>query len=305
MLDVARLNRIARRQRGLFTLDQALHAGWTRPTIRRWLADGFWEEVAPRVYRSPTFALSWIDTCMAEALSADAIAARRSAAALYGLMSPPRQPELLVARRRRNLDRVAIHSTQDLPASDLTRVGVVPATMPIRTVIDTANDLRLADVEDLVDRALLRRLAHPIALARRAHELMAPARPGAARVLAALSTRHPDLVHLRNEWEAKVVRLCERLGLPEPEVNVMVRVGGRRRYLDVAWQPAFVNLEFDGYEPHMSTRKAFEDDRVRQNDLVDAGWMVFRLTSAMLTRRHFEPVARAVSHRSSTRGIAV
>src|SRR5690242_4544440 len=104
---MARLHRIARRQRGVFTLEQALAVGWTRFTVRQWLEGRIWEEVAPRVYRYPTDAMAWTDTLMAAVLSANAVAARRSATALYGLMHPPTEPQLLVARGRRNLDRAS------------------------------------------------------------------------------------------------------------------------------------------------------------------------------------------------------
>jgi very-short-patch-repair endonuclease len=74
-------------------------------------------------------------------------------------------------------------------------------------------------------------------------------------------------------------------------------VGGRRRFLDVAWPEPMVLLEFDGYLPHIETRTVFDDDRLRQNDLIDAGWKVFRFTATMLgrnARREFAPVRRAV-----------
>jgi hypothetical protein len=198
-----------------------------------------------------------------------------------------------------------IHSTTDLPPSDLTRVGPIPTTAPIRTIIDAAGHLPPDRVADLVDRALLRGLVHPVSLDRRARDLEAPARPGAARVMRSLATVHPDLQMARNEWEARVLRLCARFDLPLPTPNLEIHVGGRRRYLDVAWQPSMVLLEFDGYMPHMESRRVFAEDRLRQNDLVSAGWLVFRVTSTMLTPRHFRPIAEAVSHRHQLHRTAV
>ena len=40
-------------------------------------------------------------------------------------------------------------------------------------------------------------------------------------------------------------------------------------------------LEFDDFDPH-TVRDVFDDDRVRQNALVAAGWTVLRVTSRML-----------------------
>jgi hypothetical protein len=289
-----------RRQLGLVTLSQALQCGFARKTIRSWLASGMLDEPAPRVYFFAGLPQTWRTQLLAYALSADALATRLSAAALYDCHQPPPVPQLLVVRNRRNLDRVEIHSTLDLPASDITRVGPIPATMPVRTIIDAANDLPRAGVEDLVDKFLIRRLAYPVPLEKRARELLAPARPGAARVLRAVSSRHPDLEQARNDWEARILRLSRKFGLPDPTPNLPVIVGGRLRLLDSGWSPARVDLEFDGFLPHLETRRVFDDDRARQNDLVDDDWMVFRLTSTMLGKdaaKHFEPIARAVSHR--------
>ena len=83
------------------------------------------------------------------------------------------------------------------------------------------------------------------------------------------------------------------LGLPPPRVNYRVHVGGRRRYLDLAWPDVKVAVEFDGFVPH-STRRVFDDDRARQNELVAARWTVFRVTKTMLDADPagaFRPVA--------------
>ncbi|MET0895682.1 MAG: DUF559 domain-containing protein [Acidimicrobiia bacterium] len=66
--------------------------------------------------------------------------------------------------------------------------------------------------------------------------------------------------------------------------------------IDFAWVDHMVAVEFDGFEPH-SPRRVFDDDRARQNDLVDAGWRVFRLTAASFAgdvRRSFAPIASAL-----------
>jgi hypothetical protein len=298
---VDRLRAVARKQRGMFTLAQALQAGWNRRSLHRALAHGLLETTAPRVYRfSPAPPLSWLDRICAAALSADGAAARRSACALYELCKPPSTPEVLVTRTRRNLDRVVLHSTLSLPATDLTRVRGVRATTAARSMIDAGTDVTMPIVVAMVDDAVVRQLVHPLALERRARELVAPARPGAARVLHALATRHPDLERARNKWEARVLRLAQRYRLPDPIPNYVVHLDGQRRILDAAWPVPMVFLEFDGFLPHMG-RGIFDDDRARQNALIDAGWLPFRLTSAMLGRdaaRHFDAIARAIATRS-------
>ena len=177
-------------------------------------------------------------------------------------------------RTKRNLARAVVHSSIDLPSSDLVLVDGIRATSPIRTVIEAAGDVRLDIVNDFVDDAVARALVRPAALERRARELVAPARPGAARVLNALASSHPELERARNIWEARLLRACGEAGLPDPRPNFPVTVGGRLRIFDLAWELARVCAEFDGYLPHLRTRRVFDDDRVRQNDLLDAGWLV-------------------------------
>jgi very-short-patch-repair endonuclease len=241
--------------------------------------------------------MRWDDELMALALSANGIAARKSAAALYGLLPPPKQHHLLVARSKRNLDRVVVHSSFDLPCSDVTKVGVIPATTPIRTVIDVAGDLPMSAVNRLVDRAMTRRGVRLIPLERRARELRAPGRPGAARVLSAIDDAHPSIEKARNEFEGALLRVLRAAGLPDPIPNHRVVIDRQVRFLDDAWPEPMVSLELDGYLPHIESRDVFDDDRVRQNELVDAGWKVFRVTPRLLrgdTKRLLAPIMRAV-----------
>jgi very-short-patch-repair endonuclease len=293
-----RLIRYARAQHGVFTLAQVLASGYSRATVRRRVASGVWEELAPRVYRVKVAPeVDWRARTMATVLSAGGVACRRSALALYGLANPPPSPEVLVVRRARTASRRPQRSTDSLPQCDITRVDRIPATTPARTLIDVGGRLPLAAFEDVFDTAIVQRLVKVERLQERARELWAPRRNGCAIVLALLEHRHPDVRLARNLWEARVLRVVRELGLPDPRVNYRVQVGGKRRYLDLAWPEAKVAVEFDGFVPH-STRRVFDDDRARQNDLVANGWTVFRVTKTMLDANPldtFRPIARAVA----------
>jgi hypothetical protein len=295
------LHRHAQRQLGCFTHEQARGSGITERTIERYVARGLWDELAPFVYRAaPAGRAPWQQRLLALALSVGGVAYGRSAAALYGLLPPPRHPEVLVERADRSRMRPGLHSTRSLPRAEITVVGSVPATMPARTVIDAAAALRQTSVERLVDAAVVRELTTAPALARRAAELHNAKRPGCAKVLHALATQHPNMAAARNEWEAGLVRLAGKRGLPSPVSNLPVVVGGQRRLLDLAWPERMVALEFDGFGPH-TVREVFDDDRVRQNALVAAGWTVFRVTSRML-QHDAEPVFRQLATAIGARG---
>ena len=239
----------------------------------------------------------WRTRTMACTLAVRGAACRQSALALHELLGPPREPEVVVLRNRRSAARAPAPSTDALVPADLTVVDGIPATSPVRTLIDMGGRLPRARFEDILDTAIVQRLVTVDRLRIRARDLRAPRRNGCAIVLALLDERDPGLHRARNVWEARVLRIVRRLGLPPPAVNHRVRVGGRVRYLDLAWPDAKVALEFDGFVPH-STRRVFDDDRARQNDLVADGWTVFRITKAMLAgdvEATFRPIAFAIT----------
>jgi very-short-patch-repair endonuclease len=75
---------------------------------------------------------------------------------------------------------------------------------------------------------------------------------------------------------AEIVR---RFSLPPPvtEHTVLDDHGQFVARVDFAYPELKYAIEVDGYEAHTG-RRAFEHDRVRQNDLVDDGWTIHRFT---------------------------
>jgi very-short-patch-repair endonuclease len=292
-----KLRSVARKQHGVFMLSQALAAGFPRSTLRLRVESGLWETLEPRAFRiadgvcpSPRALL------MAKVLATRGVASGMSAAALYGLVDFPISPVVTVRRRSRTAAHEGVCTTDVLGECDITTVDRVPATTPVRTMLDLAGALPLERFEDVFDRAIVTRVVRVHRLERRARELWAPRRSGCARVLALIAARHPDLARARSEMEARVLRIVDELGLPRPEVNFRVVTGGEVRYIDLAWPEQKVAVEFDGFVPH-STRRVFDDDRVRQNHLVADEWRVFRLTKTALVRNAraaFAPIAALV-----------
>jgi very-short-patch-repair endonuclease len=242
----------------------------------------------------------WRSSTMARVLAVDGVACRVTALALNGLLKPPATPDVVVVRTRRTATRAQSPSSDTLPAIDLTAIDGIPVTTVTRALIDVAGLVPRRTFEDVFDTAIVQRLTTVARLRDRAGDLWAPRRNGCAIVLELLDQRAPNLRDARNLWEAKVLRAVRELGLPSPRVNHRVRVGGRVRYLDVAWPEAKVAIEFDGFVPH-STRRVFDDDRARQNDLVADGWTIFRLTATMLRdpARTFAPIVAAITAKGS------
>jgi hypothetical protein len=224
-----------RRQHELFTLQQALEAGYTRPAVRRRLAAGTWQEVDARVYRVASGSREDArQVLLARILARGGAASGASAAALYGLVSLPHEPAIILARTASVRPRGA-RLTDTLPDSDLTVVDGIPATRPARTVIELAATMPRERFEDVLD------------------------------------------------GEAKVLNALDRLGAPRPRVNLPVVLRSERRIADFAWEEPKIALELDGFIPH-STRRVFDDDRVRGNLFTAEGWRVYHVTKAALDR---------------------
>ena len=81
-----------------------------------------------------------------------------------------------------------------------------------------------------------------------------------------------------SELEERFLAICDRHGLPRPNVNT--RIEGSE--VDFAWRDVRLVVEVDGYAYHRSPR-AFEDDRARDVTLTVAGWTVLRFTWAQVT----------------------
>src|SRR4051794_22389301 len=185
------LEPIRRRQRGLFTLSQAVSANYTRPAIRRRSVSGTWIEIAPRVYRVATGVPSDDhQLLLAATLSTGAVASGPSAAALMGWLPFPADAYLLAHRRSRTRTHMGLHHTDSLPAWDVATVDGIPATRPARTLIELATVLPRDRFEDVVDRAVIGKTVPLERLEKRARELRAPRRSGCALVLDVVATRH-------------------------------------------------------------------------------------------------------------------
>jgi very-short-patch-repair endonuclease len=105
---------------------------------------------------------------------------------------------------------------------------------------------------------------------------------------------------LESHVEVRILDVLRAHGVPLPDRQVKVRVNGRSYRLDLAYVAEKVVLEGDGFGVH-SLREVFESDRVRQNELVLAGWLPLRYTDRMLRRR---PAAIAAEVRAVLRSAA-
>jgi very-short-patch-repair endonuclease len=210
-----------------------------------------------------------------------------SAAELWGIRRPRRLSESgegggreavhvtapSTAGKRRQ-QGIVLHRSSTLTASDCTRRGGIPVTKPSRT---------LADIRPLLSQPQFN------AAVREAEFLRLPFRD---RFRAQRNPSGPDeqssADRTRTELEDKMLRLCRRHRLPQPEANVKVD----RFEVDFLWRRERLIVEVDGWDSHRS-RSAFEEDRARDVRLAVLGYEVVRFTWRQLTRDS-AAVARAI-----------
>jgi hypothetical protein len=203
-----------------------------------------------------------------------AAASHATAARVHGLVVPLGGPEHVTLPRRQrrpHRDRLRLHTAR-LSDRDLSLVDGIPVTAIPRTLLDLCRELRRTDAVWAVERALAEGTvtldeleAAAIRLARTPGIIGARERFRAARPLSGSPL----------ETEARLVIVDA--GLPEPELQVEVQLGGgRRAFLDLAYSELKIGIELDGRD-HERIDAAFRD-RWRQNSVHGQDWVLYRFT---------------------------
>jgi very-short-patch-repair endonuclease len=179
-----------------------------------------------------------------------------------------------------------------LRRADCTNVNGVPCTTIERTLLDLAAVLPLWELRRaLAEAEVLQILNHDVLRLLIRH---CRGRRGVARLRLLLDEIHPETKRTRSELERMFLRMCDRAGLPPPEVNVSLRAGDRTYRPDFLWRDDGLIVEADSMRFH-GTHSAFQHDRRREQHLQAAGWRVSRCTWEQVER---EPRALTITIRS-------
>jgi very-short-patch-repair endonuclease len=208
-----------------------------------------------------------------------AVLSHRSAAALWGIRGTSRRAiEVTSGSKARSRAGIHRHFAR-LPADEVT----VERGIPVTTVPRTIFDLAATHGADVAESALRQseylrlhdRLSLPDLLERY------PRRRGAKAIRQCLARRRETPGSTRSPLEERFLPFLRAHGLPLPQLNAWMNVGGRRYQVDCLWPAQRQIVELDGWEGH-GTRSAFRDDRVRDRRLRVAGYAITRLTWSQL-----------------------
>ncbi|MBA2342985.1 MAG: type IV toxin-antitoxin system AbiEi family antitoxin domain-containing protein [Thermoleophilaceae bacterium] len=185
----------------------------------------------------------------------------------------PRVIHLSLGGRRRSLPDVRVHERRHLERT--THLGL-PVTTVAQTLLDHAATVRFNDLRRGLAEADYRRLLDVDA----AVAALGRGRRGSAALRRGLVEHLPQLAHTRSESEDRFVFLCERHGIPLPEVNV--RVEGI--LVDAFWPEQRLIVELDSRKAH-DTPARTESDRHKELILRRAGYRVQRYTWTQVTKQ--------------------
>lgn len=289
MRSSAGLALVAGRQFGVVSARQLRRLGYSASAVSRAVRAGRLHRVHRGVYAVGHANLTRHGLAFAAVLACGRGAAlsHGSAAWLWGLRAAwSRTAEVSVPARGRGRAGIVVHHAPGVPAAERTVHERIPVTSVARTLFDLAaaavpglgSAIERAERLGLFDAAEIDRL-----LARHPHA------PGTTRIRAATDIyRAPAYSRARSE--RLFLAFVAAAGLPRPALNTWV--AGFE--VDAYWQRERFAVEVDGWETHR-TRRAFEDDRVRQEDLKLAG-----VDSVLVTARRIEREPAEVGRRLAT-----
>ncbi|MGZ8665524.1 MAG: DUF559 domain-containing protein [Solirubrobacterales bacterium] len=284
-------------QHGVVSRVQLLDLGFGDGAISHRIASGALIRVHASVFAVGHAQLHQRGWWMAAVLAGGtgALLSHRSAAALWGLVTPPgrtedvtvvrgsrRGPAAVLAKRRPGA-RIAFHQPRSFDPRDRSSCDRIPVTAVPRTLLDLAEAIDRASLRRALEEAERLRLLDPTAVcslldrSRGRHGL---------RPLRSLLTSLEPVAITRSGLEDAFLDLCRRAGLPLPDVNASI--AGHE--VDAVWRAHGLVVELDGYEYHR-TAAAFERDRIRDAQLQVAGYDVLRFTYRRVAKQPREVVA--------------
>lgn len=265
-------------QHGLVTTEDFQSLGMSSSTVRDWCRSGRLVRMAPRVYLLPDLLGDWSHLGAACLSRPGAVASHRAAATLWGMDGIEIEVvEITVPSPCRPRSEV-LHRSDDLAPFEVTTCQGIPCTDPTRTLVD----LGAVVADDVVERALESALRLGITritrLQWRLHALARSGRPGPASLRRVLQCRPGDAPPTESDLETLFLQCLRAAGVEQPVRQHRVPLpDGSDVRLDSAYPSVLAFIELDGWAAHRS-RRAFNRDRSRQNQLVLLGWRPLRFT---------------------------
>ena len=279
---------LAEGQHGVVSIRQLrLLLGYSQQAVERAERAGRLHRLYQGVYAVGHTDLSPHGECLAAVLASGpgALLSHYSAAWLWKLT--PTQPipaHVTGPSPRAKRLPIHIHRSRTFTDADRALIDNIPVTSVARTLLDQAAQVDRRRLKRLLKRSEEEKLFDLTAvldvLARnRGHR-------GNKRLKRAIALYEPP-PFTRSEFESLFYEAVLAAGLPTPRVNY----NGAGMELDLYWPEHRFAVELDLYETH-GTRDSFEEDRLRQEDLLLDGIGMTRVTGPRFAREPGEVMVR-------------
>ncbi len=283
-----RLAALASCQHGVVSIRQLRQlVGYSHDQVEHLTENGRLHRLHQGVYAVGHTDISRHGECLAAVLASgpSALLSHYSAAWLWKLT--PTQPipvHVTAPSPRGGRPPIRLHRSSTLTEADRALIDNIPVTSVPRTLLDQAAVLDRRRLKRLLKRSEEEGLfdltsVHDVLTRNRGHR-------GHKRLKRAIALYEPP-PFTRSEFETFFYEAVLAAGLPTPRVNYVV--AGME--LDVHWPEHRFAVELDLYETH-GTRESFEEDRIRQEELLLEGIGMTRVTGPRFEREPDQVVAR-------------
>ncbi|MGK2954608.1 MAG: DUF559 domain-containing protein [Solirubrobacterales bacterium] len=194
---------------------------------------------------------------------------------------------------RGRIPALKIHETRRLDPFEVSVRHGIPTTTVARTFVDIAGLVSPGELRALLHEAGRLGLLKFDEL--RAVMELSRGKKGLAKLRRIIDDWDPQVVLTRNKLEARMLWLCRRYGVPIPLVNQQVAGSEKDYEVDFLWPDHGLIVETDGEQDH-SLPYGIERDRNKDSDLRLGGFIVLRLTWAMLKREPERSMQKVKAH---------
>jgi hypothetical protein len=265
---------------GCFARRHALNKGVPAKVINRRIKSGTLQAVHRGVLTRPGIPDSYRLRVEAARLAVgdEAVAARRTAAALHNLY-PSREIEIMTtAQRRTRPSGFSVIRTNFLPDEHIVAIHGIPVTTIPRTILDLGAVLRPGDVRRIAKDAVVRSLTEHVVLKEVLLDSCRPGRPGSAVARELIRELETTDTPTESELEDEMFRVIAGADIADPVRQFAIyRDGIPICRADGAYPHLLIALEADGYEWH-NAKPEWLRDRRKQNLVIAMGWVVLRFT---------------------------
>ena len=285
MGDLRKIDRFAVRQHGVFSASQARSAGFDKYAVARKLVSGEWHQLDYRVFALASAAATWERQLWVAILSRpNAVVGGRAAANLHGFRGFGRtKPVIVVPGSSNARSTVAkVIRAEYFDGLEVVRIRGFPVTSITETVLALAGEIPASRFEPLFDDLLLAGKLDLGAVSRVLARDEGRRRRGIVLVRDLVDDRRDDAPSQDASYlERMVLRLFSKADLPPWHREHPFSIRGLPCRVDFYFPTWRLVIEADGRNWH-ARMAAFEQDRLRDNELAVRGIQVIRLTYRML-----------------------